>query len=356
MRIRLLIALAALVATVWIPASARSQDAKAASDLDAFMKQVLSKRDDNWKKLQQYTLEENEVFQVTALSGRKVFGFEREYSWFPNENGIFVRSPTKADGVKVPEEERRKAEQNWIAREEGRDKRIKERAEKASKAQSPEPKAQDPEPKGEGTAISVKADDKGTEVTVDSGEPLPSLNDLVKPGAEPRFVSSAYFMKFKFDEGSYAFAGREKLLGREVYKIEYYPHQLFQDSPEQKQRQAARRQAQGKPAQDDVGDKIEKKMEKVSMVTLWIEPKDYQILQYEFSNIDFDFLPGRTLVRLDDLRAAMRMREAFPNVWLPDTINMGFGMTIALGDITARYDVKYHDYKLAEVKSKLRLP
>ncbi len=90
------------------------------------------------------------------------------------------------------------------------------------------------------------------------------------------------------------------------------------------------------------------------MITMWIEPKDHQILQYQFSNIDFDFLPGRALVRLDELRAAMRMREAFPDVWLPDTVAMSFGMTMALGEVAARYDVKYHDYKLAEVKARVR--
>src|SRR5205085_12241261 len=116
------------------------------------------------------------------------------------------------------------------------------------------------------------------------------------------------------------------------------------------------RKQQGKKNDNDIDDKIDRKMDKVSMITLWIEPKDHQILQYEFSNIDFDFLPGRALMRLDGLHAAMRMREAFPNVWLPDTINMGFGMSVALGDVAARYDVKYHDYKLAEVKSRLRVP
>jgi hypothetical protein len=95
-------------------------------------------------------------------------------------------------------------------------------------------------------------------------------------------------------------------------------------------------------------------MDKVSMITLWIEPTDHQILQYEFTNIDFDFLPARSLFRLDELRASMRMREAFPSVWLPDTINMAFGLTLALGDVGARYDVKYHDYKLAEVKTRVR--
>jgi len=318
--------------------------ATAAGALDAFMKQVLSRRDDNWKKLQQYTLEEDETFQISALNGRKIYGFRREYSWFPSDTGVFVRSPISADGVKVSEEERRKAEASWIKQEEQRDK--------------PRPKGSRNDagsPQGD-TAVHVESREDGTHVTVDSDKPLPGLNDLVKANAEPRFVSSAYFMKFKFDEGSYAFAGREKLLVRYVYKIEYYPHQLFRDPPEKRERERERRKAEGKDPDKDLDDTIDRKMDKVSMVTLWIEPKDHQILQYEFTNIDFDFLPGRALVRLDDLRAAMKMREAFPGVWLPESINMGFGMSVALGDVAARYDVKYHDYKLAEVKSKLRVP
>ncbi len=315
------------------------------SDLEAFMKQVLSRRDENWKKLQQYTLEEDEVFQLAALNGRKIYGFKREYSWFPTDTGIFVRSPISADGVKVSEEDRRKAEAEWIDREEGRDKRARERAQKDGSAS-----------RGTDTAVKVESSDDGTHVTVDSDKPLPGLDDLVKSNAEPRFVSSAYFMKFRFDEGSYAFAGREKLLGRDVYKIEYSPHQLFRDSPETRERDRDRRKAQGKDPDKDSDDKIERKMDKVSMVTLWIEPKDHQILQYEFSNIDFDFLPGRALVQLDALNAAMKMREAFPGVWLPDTINLGFGMSVALGEVNARYDVKYHEYKLADVKTRLRVP
>ena len=348
---RLLAALAATAAALLITAAAPLAQSRATppaaaapqSDLDVFMKQVLSRRDDNWTKLQQYTLEEGEVFQITALSGRKVYGFKREYSWFPNDNGVFVRSPVSSDGVKVSEEDRRKAEANWIKNEAERDKREQERANKT-----------DGPAGADGAAVNASKTEDHVDVTVDSDKPLPGLDDLVKPNAEPRFVSSAYFMKFKFDEGSYAFAGREQLLGREVYKVEYYPHQYFRDTPEQRERERAKRQAEKKKEDRDLDDAIDRKMDKVSMITLWIEPKDHQILQYQFSNIDFDFLPGRALVRIDDLHAAMRMREAFPGVWLPDTINMAFGMTIALGDISARYDVKYHDYKLADVKARVR--
>ena len=65
MRTRLLI-VAALLVAVAVPS--------AQSDLDAFMSQVLARRDENWKKLQQYTLEENETFQLTGPDARRLTG------------------------------------------------------------------------------------------------------------------------------------------------------------------------------------------------------------------------------------------------------------------------------------------
>src|SRR5207253_1739067 len=81
----------------------------AQSDLDDLMSQVLSRRDDNWKKLQQYVLDERERFELSGLDGVRIFGLDREYSWFPRD-GIFVRSPIRADGVAITDSERRKEE------------------------------------------------------------------------------------------------------------------------------------------------------------------------------------------------------------------------------------------------------
>ena len=67
------------------------------SDLDSLMAQVLSSRDQNWKKLQQYTLVERETLQITALAVIRLFGYDREYLWFPRQ-GFFVRSPVRMDG------------------------------------------------------------------------------------------------------------------------------------------------------------------------------------------------------------------------------------------------------------------
>src|SRR5687767_4404752 len=94
----------------------------AQSDLDTLMGSVLLKRDANWRKLQQYVLEERETMEVTALDGRRVYGFKREYQWFPRD-GFFVKSPLTADGVTIGEDERRRQGSIWLAREQFREKR-----------------------------------------------------------------------------------------------------------------------------------------------------------------------------------------------------------------------------------------
>ena len=86
-------------------AAAVPADISAQSDLDAFMEKVLARRDDNWKKLQQYVLEEKEGFDLTGPGRFPLWGMRREYAWFIRD-GIFVRSPVSADGVKLSEADR----------------------------------------------------------------------------------------------------------------------------------------------------------------------------------------------------------------------------------------------------------
>jgi hypothetical protein len=270
------------------------------------MERVIARRDENWKKLQQYVLEERETFQLTGPDGARLYGFARDYTWFIRQ-GFFIRSPLKADGVRVSDDDRAKYEANWIRRERSRE----ERAQKKS-----------PAPAG--------------------GSPQ-TVEDVLKQSVEPRFVSAAYFLRFKFDPGHYALAGHERLADRDVLKIEYYPSKLFTEGrarPNKKVR--------------DRDDEIEEKMNKVSLVTLWIDPAAHQIVQYTFDNMDFDFMPGRSLVRVDDVRASMRMAQPFPDVWLPSTIGMRFRMSTAIGSIEARYDAQYRDYRLAEVTTRIK--
>ena len=58
---------AVVVALLLMPWLARRPLAQ--TDLDAFMQQVLAERDSNWKKLQQYILDEREQVEMRGPSG-----------------------------------------------------------------------------------------------------------------------------------------------------------------------------------------------------------------------------------------------------------------------------------------------
>jgi len=332
MRNRHLVALFSLT----LLAAALPGGVSAQSDLDAFMERVLARRDDNWKKLQQYVLEEKEAFDLTGPGGLPLWGMRREYSWFIRQ-GIFVRSPVRANGVALSEAERRKAEDEWLKRERRREERRKQRAEREKQGLPPEDEKR-------AVVISptgVQVIDEQATTPAD----LPSnMDDLLKQGGDPQFVSAAYFLKFRFEKGHYALAGREKVDGREALKIEYYPKTgLFNDGKSRPNKKVRERD-----------DEIEEKMNKVSLVTLWIDQKTHQILQYTFDDIDMDFFPGRALLRVSNLQATMRMGQPFPDVWLPRSVEMRFGATMALGAVDASYAVEYLNYKQADVTYKIK--
>jgi hypothetical protein len=196
MRTQYLVALlsVALLATV-LPGGVSAQ-----SDLDAFMERVLARRDDNWKKLQQYVLEEKEAFDLTGPGGLPLWGMRREYSWFIRQ-GVFVRSPVKANGVELSEADRRKAEADWLRREVGREERRKRRAERDQQGLP-----------AEADKRAVVISPTGVQVideTPTTPADLPSnVDDLLKQGGDPQFVSSAYFLRFRFEKGRYALAAR----------------------------------------------------------------------------------------------------------------------------------------------------
>jgi hypothetical protein len=298
------------VLAAFLPAVAQERQS---SDLDAFMSRVIARRDDNWKRMQQYVLDERETFQLLGPGGAPFYGFRREYLWFPRDgDGVFVRSPIKVDGVTLGEAERRKAEAEYLKREEARDKRRADRE------------------RDDGTRAENSS---ATEVT----------GDGVRQALEPGFVSAAYFLKFKFDPGQYALAGRETLEGRQVLRIEYYPTKLFSEGRSRPNRKVRER---------DVD--IEPKMNKVALVTLWIEPTAHQILKYEFRNLPWDFLPGRAIVRVDEITASMEMGQPFPEIWLPRAIRIALDFSTAAGELKGRFETEYHDYRLASVSTRIR--
>ena len=327
MATRTLLAAVCLAAALVVSPSAQG-------DLDTLMARILEQRDLNWKKLQQYTLTERETLQITALAVFRLFGFEREYLWFPRE-GFFIRSPVKADGVAIDEDRRLREVAQWLKNAQNRETRRQEQAEsRASAGAAAEGDVPSP--------VSIPGD------VLLTG----AVEDVISQTFEPGFIQSANFMRFRFDQGQYALVGREKMLDREVLKIEYYPKNLFNEAkgrpcgPKAEKAQCDKEQA----FEAD----FERKLNKVSLATLWVDPAERQILRYEFRFQDMDFLPGRTIVRVDSSRATMQMGEPFANVWLPDAVSWRFRLGSAAGPLEARYDVRYRDYRVPETSGRVR--
>jgi hypothetical protein len=302
------------------------------TDLDAFMGKVLAHRDENWKKLQQYILDEREVIELRGPSAIPIWGDRRDYMWFVRD-GFFVRSPLRANGVDIPEAERRKAEDLFL-------KEAKDR------------EARRPPPRQGGAAPAPAAHDPSAPQ---------DMEGLIRQTRQPEFISSAYFLRFKFEQGTYALVGHESLEGRDVLRIEYYPARLFSHEQDMQQRRAQQPKPPAKPGtkQSDVDRDhaydaaVETAMNKVSLVTLWVDPQQLQIIKYTFDNVNLDFLPASWLFRCNDLRASMTMGQPFPEVWLPKGVEMNFGIEVAIGEINARYTLDDSNYRLAGGTAKI---
>jgi hypothetical protein len=351
----ILAAAGVMLAACLVAASSTPQTPAAkANDLDAFMARVLETRDENWRKLHDYILNETETFAITSAGrlpawskeddGLPLSGYRRDFMWYVRD-GYLIRSPLRYDGVALSESERRAYEAKWLKEEQEREKKAREKAEGG----------------GRGAAARPATAARGG--TADS----PSLKDLVDERGEPRFVSEAYFLRFKFEPGHYYLVGRETFEGRQVLRVEYYPSELFRDEKAEgggrgadtgttESKDAAAKPRKPKtPSEDTEDQKIERDMNKVSRVTLWIEPGEHQIVKYTFENTDFGFLPGRWLVRIDNISASMTMARAFEGVWLPSRISMQGALTFATGTYGIRYERRFYDYKKAESAVKIRI-
>jgi hypothetical protein len=298
----------------------------AQNDLNQFMQEVLSRRDDNWKKLQQYILDERETVELRGPNRAALFGERRDFTWFVRD-GFFVRSPVRVNGAALGEDDRRKYENDFLIRQKKR--------EAGGRA-------------GRG--------DRGPAVDVPATDDAPrDMDSLIRQTRQPEFISSAYFLRFKFDEGRYALVGREQLEGRQVLRIEYYPTKLF--SPDNRREYE---RENGRPTDRRVTPpRAEEKemmrlMNKTSKVTLWIEPASHQIVQYDFDDLGWDFFPSQWLVRVGDAKASMSMGQPFPDIWLPRRLEMHVELQIALGPVNLDYSLEYHDYRKAEVTTIMR--
>ncbi len=323
MPIKLAAVSAALLACLGVIAPGRLA---AQSDLDALMKAVIARRDENWKKLQQYVLDEEDRIDVRGPGQAPLWGERRDFTWFIRE-GYFVKSPLKVNGVTVSESDRQTFEADFLKRAKERDRRA------SARAASAEPGAQ--------------AGDA-------PGEPPKDIDAFLSQRRQPGFIDSAYFLRFKFEQGKYALVGHESFNGKDVLRVEYYPTRLFSHENEKQQRRASEDKPPAKG--DDLDAALERMMNKVSLVTLWIDPASSQIVKYTFDNVNLDFLPAAWLLRVNDLKASMTMTQAFPDVWLPHDVDMYFSGMLAIGTFDLRYHLDYHDYRQATATGRIKLP
>jgi hypothetical protein len=330
-------AVLAAAPVAWCTLMAPGAVAIAQSDLDEFMRRVVTRRDDNWTKLQQYILDESESLDALGPGGVRVWGERRDYTWYVRD-GFFVRSPLKVNGATVGEGDRRKYEADFLRREQRREQRAN---------------AGDPGSPSADALVAATDPPADDPARIEQDAPATDLDGLIRRTSQPEFIRAAYFLRFKFDQGRYALVGREMLDGREVLRVEYYPTRLFEDDPSDPERRSRRSSSRSNEA---FAREIWKVLNKTSLITLWVDPTSEQILKYVFDNVAMDFHPGQWLAQVNEARATMTMGQPFPDVWLPRALEMQFNMTMAVGRFDLRYGLEYHDYRKADVTSKITVP
>ena len=172
-------------------------------------------------------------------------------------------------------------------------------------------------------------------------------------------MSEAYFMEFKFEPGNYYLAGREKLEGQDVLKIEYYPTRLFGGTDDEKTPRTLKKEKETREGrrEQQLEQDIERKMNKTALVTLWVDPSNHQIVQVHVRQ-RVARLPARRVARagrrhagVDDDVSAVRGRVAAAR-HRPSAP----AITLANGSFDAHYDRSFSEYREADVKSKIRIP
>ena len=260
-------------------------------DIDAFMEQVMAKRELNWEATYDYVFNEIERFRIRGYEIAALQSFDQEYTWYVRD-GYLVRSPWSINGVEVDKETREQAELEWIE--------------------------------------DVKDDESDERIQRDN------------------------FFDFNFEPGNYLFAGREMFEGQEVVKIEYYPTESFFDeddeddeddetAEERERREQRRRERDEDDEWDD--EEFEHMFAKTSLVTMLVLPDDHQIVKWTFENVGFEFLPYRWLFRMDEIRVSMVMDQPIEDVWLPREIAATARASTASFNLEIEYSTEFGEYK-----------
>ena len=309
--------LAAFLALVLLPAPPPQ------TDLDALMKKAVARRDHNWKTLQQYVLEERDTIDVRGSMNLRLWHERREFLWYPRD-GFFVRSPLSVNGVKVSESDRRAEEDGYLRWVQARDQ---------SGPDKPDGRS----------AITIGPQGirfMPASTSTPENDPPAAVGDLIRQRRQPEFIEAAYLLRLSFDEGRYAFVGRERVEDIDTLRIEYYPARLYKPDEKAKERES-----------NAIWTHV---LNKAALITVWVEPKSAQIVRYTFDNISLDFFPAAWLMRPRAFAASMTMSQAFKGVWLPKDVEIKVGAMLATGPIDVSYRMEYRDYKEASTDARIK--
>ena len=311
---------------------------RAQNDLDAFMQQVVARRDDNWKKLQQYVLDEREVLDLRGPGNTRMWGEDREYTWFIRD-GFFIRSPLKFNGVTIGEDDRRKAEDEYLppraatrrarggrARPTPTRRRRRRRAPDNDAARTPRP-----------TSTACIRQSAPAAVRLVGLLPPVQVRRRDLRARRPRAVRGP------------------RRAARRVLPHEAVPGAGKARRDGQAGTRTPRRRARTEQEERQEAE-LRRVMNKVALVTLWIEPASHQIVKYTFDNINFDFLPGQWLVHVDTRQSVDDDGPAVPGRVAAAGLEVNVGAHAGERRVPFRETVTYHDYREATVTSKVGIP
>jgi len=276
----------------------RPQDpAKVQTDLDRFMARVLERRDQTWRTLHDYVLDETERLDVTGPKNVRLHGMERQFTWYVRD-GYLIRSPLRSTAPPSPKRSGAGIEEEWLHDEKARAERRRRNA--AAKAGKPVT-ATEAAPGEAGVAREGPPSlQPGSGENERRRRSRRSSARAASPASSRRPTSSASGS----NRGNYYLAGHEQLDGREVVRVEYYPTALFGPTGPQDREGRPDRGRGGphpQPEQGRAGHAVDRSLQQ-------------QIVRYTFDNVDFGFLPGRWLVRVDKITGSLTMANVFEGV------------------------------------------
>ena len=170
------------------------------------------------------------------------------------------------------------------------------------------------------------------------------IESLKKGKSESSGLERDKFFGMDFKKGRFLYAGKTEQEGREVALVEFYSDSAFGD------------EADDSDDNDELDERIERGLDKTMMVKLYVLPEERQIVRMELDNADFNFLPGRWLVRVEKIEASMTMHQPYGDEWLPKEMVAYGTVTTAQGNLSVRYSRLFYDYRVSEVRVKFRFP